>query len=236
MQRQAVQQAGRLARATLVGAVSWGPRSMTAGLGIAVEGPQVAASCPAATAGLEGSAAAAVAALQSKRGLHGWAAPPPQQGGVPSAARQQSSLRQQQEQQRGMAGAQTEPSTSSSEAAGAASSCLGISDAAVQRLKELQAQSGGPVALRVTVEGGGCSGFQYEFAIEEGPAATAELAETDRLFERDGVRVLCDDISLEFLKGATVDFESDLMRSAFVVSANPNAASSCGCGSSFVAK
>lgn len=62
-------------------------------------------------------------------------------------------------------------------------------------------QSSGPVALRVTVEGGGCSGFQYEFAIEEG-AAAQQLAPTDRLFERDGVRLVCDDISLEFLKGA----------------------------------
>ncbi|EFN54550.1 hypothetical protein CHLNCDRAFT_135340 [Chlorella variabilis] len=112
---------------------------------------------------------------------------------------------------------------------------LALSDSAVERLKELQAESSGPVALRVTVEGGGCSGFQYEFAIEEG-AAAQQLAPTDRLFERDGVRLVCDDISLEFLKGAVVDFESDLMRSAFVIHNNPNAASSCGCGSSFVAK
>lgn len=56
------------------------------------------------------------------------------------------------------------------------------------------------------------------------------------MFERDGATVVMDDVSFEFLKGATVDFESDLMRSAFVVQTNPNAASSCGCGSSFVAK
>lgn len=62
-------------------------------------------------------------------------------------------------------------------------------------------QSAGPLLLRVTVEGGGCSGFQYEFAIEgEGVGG---LGDTDRLFERDGVRLVCDDISLEFLKGAT---------------------------------
>lgn len=57
-----------------------------------------------------------------------------------------------------------------------------------------------------------------------------------RIFERNGVQVVSDDISLDFLKGAVVDFETDLMRSGFVVAGNPNAASSCGCGSSFVAK
>ncbi|PRW45434.1 Iron-sulfur assembly -like mitochondrial [Chlorella sorokiniana] len=130
------------------------------------------------------------------------------------------------------ASAQAAEATSSA-ASSSSSSGLTISDGAVERLKELSAKSSGAVLLRVTVEGGGCSGFQYEFSIEE---AGGQLAETDRLFERDGVQVVCDDISLEFLKGSTVDFESDLMRSAFVVATNPNAASSCGCGSSFVAK
>ncbi len=62
-------------------------------------------------------------------------------------------------------------------------------------------QCGNTVALRVTVEGGGCSGFQYEFSIEEGEAAR-QLAACDVAFERDGVRLVCDDISLDFLKGA----------------------------------
>ena len=57
-----------------------------------------------------------------------------------------------------------------------------------------------------------------------------------RIFEKEGVKVVSDSLSLEFLKGSVVDFESDLMRSGFVVAGNPNAESSCGCGSSFVAK
>ncbi|PSC73776.1 iron-sulfur cluster assembly 2 mitochondrial [Micractinium conductrix] len=163
----------------------------------------------------------------------GWAATA-QQPATPAAARTTWQQRQQRQQQqhRGFASAQAEPVASSS-SSGGGDSGLTVSDAAVQRLKELAGESSEPVVLRVTVEGGGCSGFQYEFAIEEGGGS---LAKTDRLFERDGVRVVCDDISLEFLKGAIVDFESDLMRSAFVIAANPNAASSCGCGSSFVAK
>lgn len=66
--------------------------------------------------------------------------------------------------------------------------------------------------LRLMVEGGGCSGFQYEFTLEEqGPK------KGDQVYQVGGTTVLCDDVSMEFLKGATVDFESDLMRSAFVV-------------------
>lgn len=57
-----------------------------------------------------------------------------------------------------------------------------------------------------------------------------------RVFERNGAQLVCDDISLDFLKGSVVDYESDLMRSGFVMGKNPNASSSCGCGSSFVAK
>ena len=108
---------------------------------------------------------------------------------------------------------------------------LQISNAAVERLKELTQQHKG-ATLRLTIEGGGCSGFQYEFKLDE----TATIKEGDRVFTKDGVSVVCDDLSLEFLKGATVDYESDLMRSAFVIQDNPNAATSCGCGSSFQAK
>ncbi|KAL6770024.1 ISCA2 [Auxenochlorella protothecoides x Auxenochlorella symbiontica] len=108
---------------------------------------------------------------------------------------------------------------------------LQLTDNAVQRLQELQRESPeGPLFLRLTVEGGGCSGFQYEFSLG------SSLKPEDRIFERNGVQVVSDDISLDFLKGAVVDFETDLMRSGFVVAGNPNAASSCGCGSSFVAK
>lgn len=234
MQRQITLQTGRLARATLASAGSWGPRGTASAFEIAVADTFAVSSSCCAVGGLTNAAAAAAAAWP--RSLRAWSSQLQLQGDALLVAAQQSSTQRQLEQRRGMASAQAEPSTGGSEAVGAAPGSLSISDAAVQRLKELQAQSGAPVALRVTVEGGGCSGFQYEFAIEEGATATAQPAETDRLFERGGVRVVCDDISLEFLKGATVDFESDLMRSAFVISANPNAASSCGCGSSFVAK
>lgn len=108
---------------------------------------------------------------------------------------------------------------------------LQISKAAVERLKELTQQQK-RATLRLTIEGGGCSGFQYEFKLDE----TATIKDGDRVFTKDGVSVVCDDLSLEFLKGATIDYESDLMRSAFVVQDNPNAETSCGCGSSFQAK
>ena len=108
---------------------------------------------------------------------------------------------------------------------------LHISDAAVHRLRELSAHESTAPYLRLAVEGGGCSGFQYEFTLDpDGPK------DGDRVFNRDGVSVICDDISLDFLKGATIDFESDLMRSSFVVQDNPNAEKSCGCGTSFAAK
>jgi iron-sulfur cluster assembly accessory protein len=114
----------------------------------------------------------------------------------------------------------------------AGSTDLQLTDAAVARLQALHAEGGGAAGvLRLVVEGGGCSGFQYQFSLDEaGPRPG------DRVVAREGVAVVCDDVSLEFLKGATVDFESDLMRSAFVVHDNPNAAASCGCGSSFAAK
>jgi len=90
------------------------------------------------------------------------------------------------------------------------------------------------VALRVEVEGGGCSGYQYVLRLEEG--ASAEPREGDAVFRRQGATVLVDAVSLGFLKGSVVDYEDTLMRSAFHVTANPNSEASCGCGSSFAAK
>lgn len=108
----------------------------------------------------------------------------------------------------------SDASPASSSPVKASSQGLRISESAAERLRQLQSGSDAPpVYLRVTVEGGGCSGFQYEFSIEEeGPK------EGDQVFSADGATVLCDDVSMEFLKGAVVDFESDLMRSGFVVS------------------
>eukprot|EP00882_Tetradesmus_deserticola_P014255 GHRQ01015153.1.p2 GENE.GHRQ01015153.1~~GHRQ01015153.1.p2 ORF type:complete len:174 (+),score=47.24 GHRQ01015153.1:214-735(+) len=88
-----------------------------------------------------------------------------------------------------------------------------IDDTAVRRLQELQAEAQGkPVMLRVEVEGGGCSGFQYRFRLDDSTAAAEDM-----VFERDGVRVVCDAVSLDFLRGAVLEYEDSLMRSAFQV-------------------
>lgn len=97
---------------------------------------------------------------------------------------------------------------------------------AARRLRELSAVEGRPLLLRVSVEGGGCSGFQYVFDLVE--AAEAD----DVRIEHDGQAMLVDDVSLPFLTDAEVDFVDELVGAQFKVR-NPNAASSCGCGVSF---
>ena len=97
---------------------------------------------------------------------------------------------------------------------------------AARRLHELSSAEGRPLMLRVSVEGGGCSGFQYLFDL-------VEAAEPDDVrIERDGQAMLVDDVSLPFLADAEVDYVDELVGSQFKVR-NPNAASSCGCGVSF---
>ncbi len=105
---------------------------------------------------------------------------------------------------------------------------LTISSNAARRIAKLIAAEGGSDAMRfrVAVSGGGCSGFQYGFSIDD------VRREDDREFAYDGVGVLIDEMSLELLKGSELDFVEDLIGSYFVVK-NPNAASTCGCGSSF---
>ena len=104
---------------------------------------------------------------------------------------------------------------------------VGLSESAAKRIGELIALEGdASLMLRLTVSGGGCSGFQYGFSFDN--AAQTD----DHLFERNGVKMVIDDTSLDLLAGAEVDFVEDLVGSAFQVR-NPNAASSCGCGSSF---
>ena len=98
---------------------------------------------------------------------------------------------------------------------------------AVQRLAELIAvKDKSSLMLRVYIQGGGCSGFQYGFQFEE------QREEDDLEFERDGVKLLVDSMSFQYLMGSEVDFIDDLMGTRFVVS-NPNATTTCGCGSSF---
>ena len=104
---------------------------------------------------------------------------------------------------------------------------LGVSESAAKRVAFLIQQEGNPnLMLRLTVSGGGCSGFQYGFTFDE--TATDE----DHVFEKDGTKVVTDDASLDLLAGATLDYVEDLMGAAFQIK-NPNATASCGCGNSF---
>jgi iron-sulfur cluster assembly accessory protein len=101
-----------------------------------------------------------------------------------------------------------------------------VSDRAFARLAEIGEETGSAPCLRVAVLGGGCSGFQYEFTLEDGPA------EGDTVIEKDGRRVLVDEESLPFLEGSVVDFKDELIGARFAVE-NPNATATCGCGTSF---
>lgn len=101
---------------------------------------------------------------------------------------------------------------------------LGISQSAAERVIKLMSNT--DVGLRVYVEGGGCSGFQYGFQLE------AEKQPDDVVIEKNGVTLLVDSLSIQYLMGAEVDYLDDLMGARFFVS-NPNASTTCGCGSSF---
>lgn len=104
---------------------------------------------------------------------------------------------------------------------------LTLTESAANRVKALISMEGNPaMMLRVTVGGGGCSGFQYSFALDD--AASDE----DVLFVQHGVKMVIDDVSLDMLAGSEVDFVEELVGSAFSIR-NPNATSTCGCGSSF---
>jgi iron-sulfur cluster assembly protein len=81
-------------------------------------------------------------------------------------------------------------------------------------------------ALRMYISGGGCSGFQYGMALE------GNIRENDTVFEQNGVKVVIDEVSIDYLRGATVDYVDEVMGSGFKIQ-NPNAVSSCGCGQSF---
>ncbi|KAF1795940.1 FeS cluster insertion protein [Phytophthora cactorum] len=95
---------------------------------------------------------------------------------------------------------------------------------------QAQRQKTDNLMLRVAVEGGGCSGFQYVIEFEKDAAPDAE---EDVVFEQHGGKVVVDKESLELIRGSTVDYEQELIRSAFAVVNNPNAVSGCGCGTSF---
>lgn len=104
-----------------------------------------------------------------------------------------------------------------------------FTDSAAAKVKELIEEEGNPgLKLRVFVTGGGCSGFQYGFTFDE------EVAEDDTTLEKGGVTLLIDPMSYQYLVGAEIDYTEGLEGSQFVIR-NPNATSTCGCGSSFSA-
>lgn len=100
-----------------------------------------------------------------------------------------------------------------------------VTDRAFARLAEIAEATGDRRALRVAVDGGGCSGFQYDIRLDD-PATD------DLVLEKNGLRVLVDSTSLPFLQNAVIDFSEELIGARFVIQ-NPNASSSCGCGTSF---
>jgi len=103
---------------------------------------------------------------------------------------------------------------------------VNLTESAARRILEITATEPDNKFLRLSVEGGGCSGFQYKFDLVAAPAAD------DLLLERDGATVVIDPVSLNFLNGAELDFVDDLIGASFQIR-NPNATASCGCGTSF---
>lgn len=102
-----------------------------------------------------------------------------------------------------------------------------LSDSCVERLKEI---SNDGSFLRILVDGGGCSGFQYKFDLD------TVINKDDMCFERDGVKVVIDEVSLPFLAGSTIDYSEELIRSSFRVVNNPQVELGCSCGTSFSLK
>lgn len=103
---------------------------------------------------------------------------------------------------------------------------INITARAANRIREITVAEAQKLGLRISVNGGGCSGFQYEFALAN------NRADDDIAFEKDGATVLVDPVSLQYMAGSTVDFVDDLIGQAFKVQ-NPLAKASCGCGTSF---
>lgn len=101
-----------------------------------------------------------------------------------------------------------------------------LTASAAKRINAILAKQDGAAYLRVSVEGGGCSGFSYKFDF------AGDVAADDFIVELDGAKVLIDEMSLEYLRGSEIDFSSELIGAAFKIR-NPNATAACGCGTSF---
>lgn len=102
-----------------------------------------------------------------------------------------------------------------------------ITQSAIDKISEILAEENNPnIKLRTFIQGGGCSGFQYGFTLDE------SQNEDDFTFDKLGIQVLVDSMSMQYLQGAVIDYKEDLMSSSFVIT-NPNASTTCGCGSSF---
>jgi iron-sulfur cluster assembly accessory protein len=106
------------------------------------------------------------------------------------------------------------------------SQLVSVTDSAARRIATLIKDDGGEIALRVAVNGGGCSGFRYDFTFDDA------RQDDDLVIEKDGAVVLIDSMSQLYLAGAAIDCVEDVIGSSFQIT-NPNATSSCGCGSSF---
>lgn len=104
---------------------------------------------------------------------------------------------------------------------------IALTDSLVKQIKKLREKDGNPrLNLRIMVDSGGCQGFEYKFSLDDA------VKPDDEVFEKDGVGVIIDDISLPYMRGATINYTDELIGAHFEVQ-NPNAKSSCGCGTSF---
>jgi iron-sulfur cluster assembly accessory protein len=103
---------------------------------------------------------------------------------------------------------------------------ISVSNRAANRIREIMAQDAGQKALRISVAGGGCSGFRYDFEVVAG------TNEDDLVIEKDGARVAIDPLSVPYMAGSEIDYVDDLIGASFKIK-NPNATASCGCGTSF---
>ena len=103
---------------------------------------------------------------------------------------------------------------------------ISLSESAAQRINTILAKKPDMAFLRISVEGGGCSGFSYKFDLDD------KIGPEDLLIEKDGAKLVIDDMSVPFMEGSEVDFSTELIGAAFKIN-NPNATASCGCGTSF---